>query len=331
MIKYISGIALLCVALSAQDKAVTDAAITEGVVDAPLAEVWRVFSTAQGYKNLGVAQVDMDFRPGGLIRTHYDPKGQLGDEGTIVTEILAYDPGHSITTRIARPPKGFPFPTAYKTVWTVVTLTDAGSGHTHLREAMVGFDATAESQAMRAFFERGNATVLEELQRHYAKPAAAANAAPGHLDALKPLIGRDWSAPLPGGQVTDTQRFEWMYGNRFIRNTHWVKTPNGDVVYEGETVYAWDSRADRMGIRLLGPELVYQGAPMISEGSRKRATAESPRRMKASFYQKSPKFALRVASQVQKMDEDASFNGSEILKRSDSANSSEYHSSDKKP
>lgn len=27
-----------------------------------------------------------------------------------------------------------------------------------------------------------------------------------------------------------------------------------------------DSRADRMGIRLLGPELVYQGTPMISEG-----------------------------------------------------------------
>lgn len=27
-----------------------------------------------------------------------------------------------------------------------------------------------------------------------------------------------------------------------------------------------DSRADRMGIRLLGPELVYQGMPMISEG-----------------------------------------------------------------
>jgi allophanate hydrolase subunit 2 len=27
-----------------------------------------------------------------------------------------------------------------------------------------------------------------------------------------------------------------------------------------------DSRADRMGMRLLGPELVYQGKPMISEG-----------------------------------------------------------------
>lgn len=30
--------------------------------------------------------------------------------------------------------------------------------------------------------------------------------------------------------------------------------------------WALDSRADRMGIRLLGPQLAYQGAPMISEG-----------------------------------------------------------------
>jgi len=32
------------------------------------------------------------------------------------------------------------------------------------------------------------------------------------------------------------------------------------------SVWTLDSRADRMGIRLLGPELKYQGEPMISEG-----------------------------------------------------------------
>ena len=32
------------------------------------------------------------------------------------------------------------------------------------------------------------------------------------------------------------------------------------------TEWTLDSRADRMGIRLLGPTLVYQGPPMISEG-----------------------------------------------------------------
>ncbi len=78
------------------------------------------------------------------------------------------------------------------------------------------------------------------------KPAAPAAAVPGKLDAFAPLIGRDWTAPLPRGNVTDTQRFEWMYGKKFIRNTHAVKTAKGEVVYEGETVYAWDARASRI-------------------------------------------------------------------------------------
>lgn len=245
MIERVCGVLLLCAALPAQEKPAASV-ITEGVVDASMGEIWRVFSTAEGYKNLGVAQADMDFRPGGLIRTHYDAKGQLGDEGTIVSEILTYDSGRVITTRIARPPKGFPFMTAYKTVWTVVTLADAGSGHTHVRIAMVGFDASAESQAMRGFFERGNAVVLTELRRRYAKATAKASATPGKLDAFAPLVGRDWISPLPKGNLTDTQRFEWMYGKQFIRNTHEVKTATGDVVYEGETIYAWDARAGRI-------------------------------------------------------------------------------------
>ena len=71
-------------------------------------------------------------------------------------------------------------------------------------------------------------------------------AAPGKLDGFAPLIGRDWTAPLPNGNLTDTQRFEWMYGKKFVRNTHLVKTTKGEVVYEGETVYAWDARSGRI-------------------------------------------------------------------------------------
>lgn len=71
-------------------------------------------------------------------------------------------------------------------------------------------------------------------------------AAPGRLDAFAPLVGRDWTAPLPNGNLTDTERFEWMYGKKFVRNTHFVKTTKGEVVYEGETVYAWDARSGRI-------------------------------------------------------------------------------------
>ena len=78
------------------------------------------------------------------------------------------------------------------------------------------------------------------------KPAPPVGTAPGKLDAFAPLIGRDWIAPLPKGNVTDTQRFEWMYGKKFIRNTHAVKTAKGEIVYEGETVYAWDARSSRI-------------------------------------------------------------------------------------
>ena len=77
-------------------------------------------------------------------------------------------------------------------------------------------------------------------------PPAAPAAKPGKLDAFAPLIGRDWTATLPNGVLTDTQRFEWVYGKKFIRNTHAVKTAKGDVVYEGETIYGWDARAGRI-------------------------------------------------------------------------------------
>ena len=77
-------------------------------------------------------------------------------------------------------------------------------------------------------------------------PATTAGPTHGKLDAFAPLIGRDWTAPLPKGSLYDTQHFEWMFDKKFIRNTHAVKTAKGEVVYEGETVYAWDTRSSRI-------------------------------------------------------------------------------------
>jgi uncharacterized protein YndB with AHSA1/START domain len=81
-----------------------------------VAEVWRVFSTAEGYTRLGVAKADMDFRLGGLIRTTYDPTQPLDGEEAIQTEILAYEPLRMIATRIHRPPASFPFEDAWRHV-----------------------------------------------------------------------------------------------------------------------------------------------------------------------------------------------------------------------
>ncbi len=168
-------------------------AVTEGIIAAPPAELWRVFSTAEGFKALGVVQAAIDFRPGGLILSSYDANAKLGDENTIQTEIIAYDPGRLLVTRIHLPPKGFPFPEAYKRVWTVIALTDLGDGRTHLRIAMNGYGADEESQKMRQFFTTGNEWVLKQLQSKYVR--AAAPTGPAHAES--PLAALDLARLIP--------------------------------------------------------------------------------------------------------------------------------------
>jgi uncharacterized protein YndB with AHSA1/START domain len=142
--------------------------VTEGIINAPITEVWKVFSTSEGYKALGPALAEVDLKIGGTIRSRYKADGKLGDEQTIENVILAYEPLRMIATRIQKPPKSFPFQKAWREPWTVVTLTEAGPGKTHLRATSLGYGTDEESVAMRKFFEHGNQETIEKLQAHFA-------------------------------------------------------------------------------------------------------------------------------------------------------------------
>jgi uncharacterized protein YndB with AHSA1/START domain len=141
--------------------------VNEATLNAPVAAVWKVWTTSEGFKFVGVALADVDFRIGGLIRSRYSSKGVLGDEETIENRILAYEPQRMIAIRIERPPKSFPFREAWKSTWTVVTLSDLGNNRTHIRVASMGYGTDEESMAMRRFFESGNAWTLKTLQSHF--------------------------------------------------------------------------------------------------------------------------------------------------------------------
>ncbi len=146
--------------------------VNEGDIHAPVAAVWKIWTSGEGYKTLGVAKAEVDLRIGGLIRSHYRASGVLGDVETIENRILAYEPGRMIAIRIERPPQSFPFREAWKKTWTVITLTDLGDGRTHLRIASMGFGADEESLAMRRFFEAGNAYTWKMIQKRL-EPAGA--------------------------------------------------------------------------------------------------------------------------------------------------------------
>jgi uncharacterized protein YndB with AHSA1/START domain len=159
---------LLC-ACGAAEAAEPVSFVNEGVIPAPVDEVWKVFSTSQGYKALGPALAEVDLRVGGTIRSRYRADGELGDAETIENVIIEYRAPVMMAMRISKPPASFPFKEAWKSTWTVLTLTPTDDG-THLRSVSYGYGTDEESLAMRRFFEAGNQLSIETLRRHFGAP-----------------------------------------------------------------------------------------------------------------------------------------------------------------
>ena len=144
-----------------------DPVVAEGVINAPVEDVWKLFTTKDGIESWMVAKTDIDLRVGGVWRTSYNKESNLEDETSIHHMILGYDPGHMFSFRTIKPPKNFPFPNAILKTWTVVYFESAGESRTKVTTRMLGFGDDDESQKMRGFFETGNRTTLENLLKKY--------------------------------------------------------------------------------------------------------------------------------------------------------------------
>jgi uncharacterized protein YndB with AHSA1/START domain len=151
---------------TAQD---TGPIVSEGVVAAPVDAVWAAWTTSDGLRSWLAPHAEIDLRIGGLMRANYSAQGALGDPQTIENAILSFEPRKMLSIRVATFPKDFPFPNAIADMWTVLHFDPVDQGHTRLRVVGLGFRAGEESQKMRAFFERGNATTVEQLQRHFSQ------------------------------------------------------------------------------------------------------------------------------------------------------------------
>ena len=70
--------------------------MTDGIIQATPAELWKAWSTSEGYQKLGSAKCDVAFCVGGLIRSVYSAQARLGDESTIQSQIMAHEPERMI-------------------------------------------------------------------------------------------------------------------------------------------------------------------------------------------------------------------------------------------
>ena len=157
-------VAALSVPAAAQD--VTPVTV-DGSVGAPVNAVWDAWTTNEGLRSWLTPQADIDLRVGGLIRTNYREQERLGDPGTIVYTILAVEPRRVLALQITGPPSNFPFPTIVQKMSTVLYFLAVDDQVSRVRIVSGPFGADEESQRMRAFFETGNAILMDQLQRHF--------------------------------------------------------------------------------------------------------------------------------------------------------------------
>jgi uncharacterized protein YndB with AHSA1/START domain len=144
-----------------------DSIVAEGVVHAPVSEVWKAWTTSDGLTSWLAPHADIELQIGGLMRTNYAPGGSLGDAGTIENEIIAFDPERMLAIRVSKAPADFPFRDSISAMWTVLYFSAEHDGNTRLTVVGLGFTPDEESQRMRQFFERGNQFTIAQLQKRF--------------------------------------------------------------------------------------------------------------------------------------------------------------------
>jgi uncharacterized protein YndB with AHSA1/START domain len=139
--------------------------VHETVVEAPVAEVWRAISTAEGWRSWAVP---VSWAPeADVIETSYTPTARPGDPTTIRQRILAAVPERLLVFRTIRAPQGFPDFDTYAQVTSAFELEPAGDGRTRIRLTGSGYADSEAGRRLLGFFREGNRVSLEHLRERF--------------------------------------------------------------------------------------------------------------------------------------------------------------------
>jgi uncharacterized protein YndB with AHSA1/START domain len=165
--------ALLAAAPAMAEPAGTRGFEISGVVPAAPAEVFAVFTTAQGWKRLGVPFAAVDFRLGGVIETNYQATAHAGQPDNIKNEVVAFIPGRMLALRNVQAPPDFPYPKEFGQTATVFEFRPEGAHATRLVVTGVGYGEGPAFDWLLDKFRQGDAWTLKELADSFAGKAQA--------------------------------------------------------------------------------------------------------------------------------------------------------------
>jgi len=140
-------------------------------IEAPAdpAQVWHVFSTADGWRALGVKTAYVNFRQGGVIETSYKAGMPAGDPDNIKNQVVAFVPERLLVFRNVQAPRDFPNAALFARVTTTVLIEPLGPGRTRVTLSGDGYGAGTGFDDLYAKFLGGNAYTLAGLKEALAK------------------------------------------------------------------------------------------------------------------------------------------------------------------
>lgn len=140
----------------------------EVVVNAPSAEVWRLWTSDEGLRSWLAPVAAIDLRPGGAFETSYNSAAQIGDAANIRNRVIAFTSERLLVIQVAQAPPGFPHADEVRELTTLIEFEPIDANTTRVRGSMLGYRAGEAFDDLYAFFQRGNAYTFAMLQERVA-------------------------------------------------------------------------------------------------------------------------------------------------------------------
>lgn len=135
----------------------------EGNVNAPLSEVWRVWTTSAGAEEFFAQKANISLAIGGPYEIQFDPADERS--GTKGLKILSYAPEEMISFQWNAPPE---FPEVRDGgTWVVVEMRPADAYTTHVSITHLGWKSGPEWDKANAHFQRGWSELMIRLEKRF--------------------------------------------------------------------------------------------------------------------------------------------------------------------
>ena len=135
----------------------------EATINAPVSEVWRVWTTSNGAEEFFAQKANIQLAIGGPYEIQFDPKDERS--GSKGLKVLSYAPQEMISFQWNAPPE---YPEVRNGgTWVVVQMRPEGTAQTHIIVTHLGWKEGPQWDAAYAHFVLGWSGLVDRLQKRF--------------------------------------------------------------------------------------------------------------------------------------------------------------------